>query len=204
MKTVSMSGSLRESVGKKDAKKHRKEGKVPCVIYGGEKQIQFVMDEKNFLKIVFTPEAFLLKIEISGKEYDAILQDIQYHPVTDKIIHADFLEIMPGKKIVMSVPVKVEGVAPGILKGGKLNKKLRKIKVKGLPADLPDSITVNISELNIGDSIKIKDVKNDKLEFLDLANAIIVSVKTARGAAAEEATEEAAKAAGTEGAAAEK
>lgn len=207
MKTVSMSGSLRESVGKKDAKKHRKEGKVPCVIYGGEKQIQFVMEEKNFLKIVFTPEAFLLKIEISGKEYDAILQDIQYHPVTDKIIHADFLEILPGKKIVMSVPVKVEGVAPGILKGGKLNKKLRKIKVKGLPADLPDSITVNINELNIGDSIKIRDVKNDKLEFLDLANAIIVSVKTARGATAEEAAEDAAAAAktgGAEGAAAEK
>jgi large subunit ribosomal protein L25 len=195
MKTVSMSGSLRESVGKKDAKRNRREGKVPCVIYGGKEQIKFVMDEKFFIKILFTDEVYLLKITIDGKDFDAILQDIQYHPVTDKVLHADFLEILPGKKVTIAIPIKVEGVAPGVLQGGKLNKKLRKIKIKGLVEDLPDFITVNINELNIGDSIKVKDVKNDKLEFLDMSSSVIVGVKTARGATAEEAAEDAAAAA---------
>ena len=195
MKTVSMSGSLRESVGKKDAKRSRREGKVPCVLYGGKEQIKFVMDEKFFIKILFTDEVYLLKINLDGKEYDAILQDIQYHPVTDKVLHADFLEILPGKKVTIAIPVKVEGVAPGVLSGGKLHKKLRKIKIKGLVEDLPDFVTVNINELNIGDSIKVKDVKNDKLEFLDMPSSVIVGVKTARGATAEEAAEDAAAAA---------
>jgi len=203
MKTVSMSGSLREGVGKKDAKKIRREGKVPCVLYGGKEQIQFLMDEKFFIKILFTAEVYLLKINIDGKEYDSILQDVQYHPVTDKVLHADFLEILQGKKVTIAIPVKVEGVAPGVLQGGKLHKKLRKIKIKGLVEDLPDSFTVNIDQLNIGDSIKVKDVKNDKLEFLDMPGSVIVSVKTARGATAEEEAEDAAaaaKAAAAEGA----
>jgi large subunit ribosomal protein L25 len=199
MKTVSMSGSLRESVGKKDAKKSRREGKVPCVLYGGKEQIQFVMEEKLFIKILFTAEVYLLKINIGEKEY---------HPVTDKVLHADFLEILPGKKVTIAIPVKVEGVAPGVLNGGKLNTKLRKIKIKGLIEDLPDFVTVNINELNIGDSIKVKDVINDKLEFLDMPGSVIVSVKTARGATAEEAAEDAAAAAklaeGAEAAAAKK
>jgi large subunit ribosomal protein L25 len=194
MKTVSMSGSLREGVGKKDAKKIRREGKVPCVLYGGKEQIQFLMDEKFFIKILFTAEVYLLKINIDGKEYDSILQDVQYHPVTDKVLHADFLEILPGKKVTIAIPVKVEGVAPGVLQGGKLNKKLRKVKIKGLVEDLPDSFTVNIDQLNIGDSIKVKDVKNNKLEFLDMPGSVIVSVKTARGATAEEEAAEAAAA----------
>ena len=208
MKTVSMSGALRAHVGKKDAKKSRREGKVPCVLYGGKEQIQFVMDEKLFIKILFTAEVYLLKINVDGKEYNAVMQDIQYHPVTDKVLHADFLEILPGKKVTIAIPVKVEGVAPGVLQGGKLNKKLRKVKIKGLVEDLPDSFTVNIDQLNIGDSIKVKDVKNDKLEFLDMPGSVIVSVKTARGATAEEAAEDAAAAAkmaeGAEAAAAKK
>lgn len=200
MKTVSMSGSLRESVGKKDAKKNRRDGKVPCVMYGGKEQIKFVMDEKLFIKILFTDEVYMLKIDIDGKVYDAVLQDIQYHPVSDRVLHADFLEILTGKKVTIAIPVKVEGVAPGVLKGGKLTKKLRKIKIRGLIADLPDFVTVNVNELNIGDSIKIKDVINDKLEFLDLPSSVIITVKTARGATAEEAAEDAAAAAKSAGA----
>ena len=195
MKTVSMSGSLRESVGKKDAKRNRREGKVPCVIYGGKEQIKFVMEEKLFVKILFTDAVYLLKINLGGTVYDAVLQDIQYHPVSDRVLHADFLEILPGKKVTIAIPVKLEGVAPGVLKGGKLNKKLRKIKIKGLVEDLPDFITLNINDLNIGDSIKVRDIKNDKLEFLDTPNSVVVSVKTARGATAEEEAEEAAAAA---------
>jgi large subunit ribosomal protein L25 len=195
MKTVSMSGTPRESVGKKDAKKARREGKVPCVIYGGKEQIQFLLEEKLFTKILFTSEVYLLKVKIGSKEYNAVLQDIQYHPVTDKVLHADFLEILPGKKVTIAIPVKLEGVAPGVLKGGKLNLKLRKIKIKGLVEDLPDFVTLNIDELNIGDSIKVRDVVNDKLEFLDMPGSVIVNVKTARGATAEEEAEDAAAAA---------
>ena len=160
-----------------------------------KEQIKFVIEEKLFTKIIFTDEVYLLKINIAGKEYNAVMQDIQYHPVTDKILHVDFLEILPGKKVTIALPVKLEGVAPGVLKGGKLNKKLRKIKIKGLVEDLPDSVTLNIDGLNIGDSIKVRDVVNDKLEFLDMPGSVIVNVKTARGATAEEEAEDAAAAA---------
>ncbi|MBM3436734.1 MAG: 50S ribosomal protein L25/general stress protein Ctc, partial [Bacteroidetes bacterium] len=192
MKTVSMSGALRVHVGKKDAKKTRREGKVPCVIYGGAEQIHFYTDEKAIGKILFTPEVFILKLSIGDKEYNTILQDIQYHPVTDRVLHADFLEILPGKKVSIAIPVKVEGVAPGVLKGGKLHKKLRKVKVKGFPEDMPDYLVVNIGELNIGDSIKVRNMQYPNLEFLDMPSSVIVSVKTARGAGAtpeEEAAE---------------
>ncbi len=195
MKTVSMSGSLRESVGKKDAKKNRREGKVPCVLYGGKEQLHFSVAEADFKKIIFTAEVYLINLNIGGKEYDAVLQDIQYHPVSDRILHADFLETIPGKPIIISIPVHIEGVAPGILKGGKLHKKIRKLKVKGLPEYLPNHLTLSIDDLDIGDSIKVKDVKYEHLEFLDTATSVVISVKTARGATAEELEEDAAAAA---------
>ena len=113
MKKVSMSGSLRENVGKKDAKKHRREGNIPCVIYGGEKQIHFVTNEIKFDKVIFTPEVYLITIEIDGKEYLTILQDVQYHPVTDKVLHADFLELADGKTISIGIPVRLTGSAAG-------------------------------------------------------------------------------------------
>jgi large subunit ribosomal protein L25 len=190
MKTVSLSGSLRENVGKKDAKKHRREGKVVCVLYGGKEQVHFTIDEMAFSKIIFTPEVYLINLQLNGKEYSAILQDIQYHPVNDKVLHADFLEIFEDKAVTIGVPVKFEGVAPGILAGGKLFKKLRKLRVNGLVKDLPDFIVINIDELGIGDSVRVRDVINKELEFLDTPNAVIVMVKTARGAAEEEEGEE--------------
>ena len=180
MKTVSLSGSLRENVGKKDAKKNRREGKVPCVLYGGKEQLHFQMEERTFTNIVFTPEVYILKISIDGKEYSAILQDIQYHPVTDIILHADFLEILPGKNISIGVPLKLKGTSVGVLQGGKLIQKLRKIRVKGLIDDLPEIIEIDITELGIGDSTKIRDLELDKLELLDPANSVIVRVRTAR------------------------
>jgi len=195
MKAVSMSGALRAHVGKKDAKKHRREGEVPCVIYGGKEQVHFYTEEKVFKKILFTPEVYILKISIGDKEYNTILQDIQYHPVTDRVLHADFLEIIPGKKVNIAIPIKVEGVAPGILQGGKLNKKLRKVRVLGLPENLPDFLVVNIDGLNIGDSIKVRDMKYEDLEFLDTPSSVIVNVKTARGAGATPEEEAAAEAA---------
>jgi large subunit ribosomal protein L25 len=203
MKTVSLSGSLRENVGKKDAKKNRREGKVPCVIYGGEKQIHIAIEEKSFKKIIFTPEVYLININVDGKEYQVVLQDIQYHPVNDSILHADFLEISPDKPVTIAIPVKFEGVAPGVLQGGRLVKKLRKVKVSGLAENLPDFIMLNIDKLNIGNSIRIKDVVYENLTLLDTPNAVIVAVKAARGMSAEEiAEEEAAEAAAAEAAAA--
>jgi len=196
MKTVSLSGSLRENVGKKDAKKNRKEGKVPCVIYGGEKQIHIAIDEKSFKKIIFTPEVYIIIIKVDGKDYQTILQDIQYHPVNDNILHADFLEIIPNKPITIAIPVKFEGVAPGVLQGGRLVKKIRKLKVSGLADNLPDFIMLNIDKLDIGNSIRVKDITYKNLTFLDTPNAVIVGVKTARGLSAEElAEDEAAEAA---------
>ena len=191
MKTVSMSGSLRENVGKKDAKMNRKLGKVPCVLYGGKEQIHFIADEKDFVKIIFTPEVFIIKLSINAKEYNAVLQDVQYHPVTDKILHVDFLEILSGKPVIIGLPVVIEGNAIGVLKGGRLVNKIRKFKVKALVEHLPDNIVLDITNLDIGDSIKVKDVSRENLEFLDISNAEIVGVKVTRVAETiEEVSEE--------------
>ncbi|MCD4737223.1 MAG: 50S ribosomal protein L25/general stress protein Ctc [Bacteroidales bacterium] len=201
MKTVSMSGALRAHVGKKDAKKVRKDGKVPCVLYGGEEQIHFSMDEKDFTRIVFTPEVFLIELTIDGKQYRAVLQDIQYHPVTDSILHADFLEVLADKAVTVGIPVRLEGNSIGVLKGGMLFKKMREIKLRGLVEDFPDFILLNIDNIDIGDAIRIRDIQFDNIQFIDAASTVVVSVKTARGAGMEEEEEEAAEVAeGAEGA----
>jgi large subunit ribosomal protein L25 len=182
MKTVSMSGSLRENVGKKDAKKARREGKIPCVLYGGKEQVHFTLGEKEFSKIIFTPEVFVLNISINGTSYKAILQDVQYHPVTDVILHVDLLQVIDGKPVIIGVPVIFTGTAPGILKGGRLRKRLNKLLVKGLVDDLPEHIEISISDLDLNDSIKVKDITFANLEFMESPGTEIVGVKTARGA----------------------
>jgi large subunit ribosomal protein L25 len=186
MKTVSLSGSLRANVGKKDAKKLRKEGKVPCVIYGGKEQKHFYLDQKDFKKIIFTPEVFIIKIDLEGTVYETILQDIQYHPVSDFVLHADFLELTPGRAVTLAIPVQLEGTAPGVVKGGKLQLKLRKLRLKGQVENMPEHVVLDISKLDIGKSIKIKDIQMEKVQFLDPANAVVVSVKAARGVSAAE------------------
>ena len=180
MKRVSLSGSLRENVGKKDAKKHRREGNIPCVLYGGEKQIHFVTNEIKFDKIIFTPDVFLISIDIEGEEYNVILQDVQYHPVTDKVLHADFLELAEGKPISIGIPVTLTGSSAGVMAGGQLIKKMHKIRMKGLIDDLPEKVEVDITDLVIGSSIKVRDVELDKLSLLDPPNSVIVRVKTSR------------------------
>ncbi len=182
MKTVSVSGSLRENVGKKDAKELRRQGKVPCVLYGGKEQVSFSMADLDFKDIIYTPEACLIKLDINKKVYDVILQDAQFHPVTGKIIHCDFLQIFPDKPLKIEIPIKVSGNSPGVIKGGKLITKLRKLKVKGLMDALPDNIDVNISKLNIADSVKVGQLAVEGLEFLNPANAVVVIVKMTRGA----------------------
>jgi large subunit ribosomal protein L25 len=198
MKTVSLSGSLRENVGKKDAKKHRTEGKIPCVLYGGKEQVHFVIDDKQFRKIVFTPEVCLVNLVLDGKETVTLIQDMQFHPVTDRILHVDFLEVIPDKPVTIGVPVKLTGTAPGVLKGGKLILKMRKVKIKALAKDLPDYITLNIDPLDIGDSIKVSEVKMDNVLFLDAPSTVIVGVRTARTVVEEVPGAEAAAAEGAE------
>jgi large subunit ribosomal protein L25 len=189
MKALKLSGSLRGNVGKKDAKKIRREGNVPCVLYGGEKQIHFSIPEKDFKNLVFSPNSYLLEISVDDKEYKAILQDIQFHPVSDIILHADFLQIFDDKPFAIGIPLQFTGVSKGVLKGGKLHQKFRKLVVKALPKDLPDEIVVDITNLGINQSIKVSELLRPNLTFLDPPTAVVVTVKTARGAVSEDEEE---------------
>ncbi|MBQ3710614.1 MAG: 50S ribosomal protein L25/general stress protein Ctc [Bacteroidales bacterium] len=192
MKTVSLSGSLRENVGKKDAKALRKSEMVPCVLYGGDEQIHFATEAKNFKKLLFTPECFIINVTIDGKSYNTILQDVQYHPVTDNVLHADFLLVKDDKPITVVLPIAIEGSAPGVIRGGKLKQAIRKIKVSGLAKDIPEIVTVNISNLNILDAIRVRDINIDGVTMVTPGYQVIVEVRAARGASAstEEETEE--------------
>ncbi len=180
MKQVSLSGSPRENVGKKDARKQRKSGHVPCVIYGGKEQVHFATDEKTLVKFLFSPNVFIVKVNIGNKSYETIVQDIQFHPVTDRVLHVDFLEIHPDKPVNIAVPLLTTGTPQGVLRGGKLDKKLRKLKVRALPAHLPDHITIPIEGLDIGQAIKIGELNYEHITFLDSPNNVIVAVRTAR------------------------
>ena len=180
MKTVSMSGSSRESVGKKDAKLQRSEGRIPCVLYGGEEQIKFVADEKSFHQIVFTPESYFIKLTIDGKSHDCVLKDIQYHPVSDTILHADFIEFEMDKLLTVSVPVKFTGNAPGLIKGGQLVKKFRKLNVRALPADMPEAVVVDISNLDIDQKIIIGELPQEKFKILEKPERYIIAIRPTR------------------------
>ena len=180
MKTVSLSGSLRENVGKKDAKKHRREFNVPCVMYGGKEQVHCVAEEKVLMKMMHTPVAHIFELTIGGHKHNTIVQDVQYHPVTDRMLHVDFMEIIPEKPVTIGIPIKVIGVAPGVLRGGKLVKKMRKLLVKALVQHLPDEITVSIDGLEIADSVKVSNMVLENVTFLDPPTSVILGIRTAR------------------------
>jgi large subunit ribosomal protein L25 len=180
MKSVSISGSPRANVGTKDAKELRRNGLVPCVIYGGKEQIHFAAPEAAFKPLIYSPDAHTVTLDVGGRQLNAVLQEAQFHKISDKLLHVDFLEIIPGKPITMSIPVKVEGNSAGVRAGGKLVKKLRFLKVKGLADQMPDFITLDISALEIGQSIYVRDVSVEGLTLLDSPNLTIVSVKTTR------------------------
>jgi large subunit ribosomal protein L25 len=181
MKTVSISGSPRENVGKKDAKEIRRNGQVPCVLYGGKEQIHFKADVKDFKDLIYSPEVHLVKININGTEYDATMQEIQFHPVKDHILHIDFIQLFPDKPAKIDIPVSLAGTAAGVRAGGKLIKKQRLLKVKAMPGDLPDSIEVNVENLQVGDIVRVKDIDPGKLTILNAPSTVIASVKGKRG-----------------------
>ena len=200
MKEVSLSGSVRTNVGKKDAKAVRAAGNVPCVVYGAGTQTHFSVKHVDMEKLIYTPNVYIINVDLDGKTVKTIVQDIQFHPVTDNILHIDFIELQDDKKIKVNIPVNLFGRSPGVLNGGKLQQIFRRLKVYALPGDLPDSIEVDISPLKIGMAIRVSDVNNDKLNIINAANAVICSVKMARGAAAADEEEEEEAAATEEGA----
>ena len=182
MKSITINGSQRESVGKSSTKALRNAGKVPCVVYGGEKPVHFSADEISFSKLVYTPDAHTVIISLDKKEeINAIIQDIQFHPVSEKILHIDFFQLFENKEINMTIPVKFSGNAPGVrLEGGLLFKNKRKLYVKALPKNLPDYISVEISNLHLNDKVTIQDLFNDNYAFVHPENMVVCQVKMSR------------------------
>jgi large subunit ribosomal protein L25 len=189
MKSLAISAKTREKVGKSDSKALRNQGKVPCVLYGGEKQVSFYAHENDFRKLVYTSDIFLVELDIDGTKFSAIMQDIQFHPVTDKILHIDFLQVFDDKEITVSIPVKLTGLSIGVRNGGNLMHRRKSIITRALPANLPDAITIDISDLKIGMFVYIKDLRSDVYDFLAADNSVVVGVKTARNAIEDELAE---------------
>ena len=203
MQAITIKGSERESVGKASTKALRNAEKVPCVLYGGEKPIHFSADEMSFKGLVYTSNAHTVVIEMEGHQaYEAVLQDIQFHPVTDRIMHIDFYQLFEDKPVSMNIPVRLEGNSPGVRNGGRMLFRKRKLTVRALPANLPDAIMVDISKLRIGGTISVGDVKTEEYIFLHPDNTSIVQVKASRNAVDDEEDDEEEGAEGTEAAAA--
>jgi len=202
MKSITINGSQRESVGKKDAKALRNAGQVPCVLYGGDKPVHFSAPELAFSKLVYTPNAHTVVIAMEkGKSLNAIMQDIQFHPVTDRIIHVDFYQLFEDKEITMEIPVHVIGTSKGVLNGGVLRRNLRKLKVKAIPSNLPDFVEADITPLKIGSKLYITELANPDYKFLHPDNTVVCQVRRSRASVAEfeEELEEAAAEAAAEG-----
>ena len=182
MKSITIQGTKRESVGKKSTKALRDAELVPCVVYGGAETLNFSAEEKSFKGLVYTPEAHTVSIEVDGKTIPAVLQDIQFHPLTDKILHADFYQLSDDKPVVMEVPVRLTGRAKGVVSGGAMRQSFRKLKVKALPGNLPDEIVVDVTPLKIGNKLYVGDVKTNNFTFMHPDNAVVVAVKMSRTA----------------------
>jgi large subunit ribosomal protein L25 len=189
MKTFALGASVRET-NKIANRALRNQGKVPCVLYGGEKQVYFSATENDLNKLVNTPDVYLLNIDIDGESFQAILQDIQFHPLTDRIIHIDFLQIFDDKEVTVNIPVNFIGTPIGVRNGGNLLVRKRAIRTRAIPANLPDAIDINIEELKIGKFLYIGDVRDERYTFLAGDKSVIVGVKTARGAVEDEEEEE--------------
>ncbi len=187
MKVISMSGSPRENVGKKDAKAYRRAGLIPAVLYGGSEQKMLLLSVEEVEAAIITPVVYLIDLSLEGKKYQCVVKDLQSHPVTDEIIHLDLLEVLPEKPITISLPLNLNGTPKGVLQGGKLVKKFRKLKVKGLAANLPATIEVNISKLDVNEFLYVRDIQLDNIQILDLPNAVVAGVKSTRSTATEAA-----------------
>ena len=201
MKSITIKGSQRESVGKKATKALRNAGQVPCVLYGGDKPLHFSALENEFTHLVYTPNAHTVVIELeSGEKLHAVLQDIQFHPVTDKILHIDFYQLFEDKEISMNIPIRLVGNSRGVKNGGVLRRNNRKLRVKALPANLPDFIEVDITPLKIGDNVQVGELPTNGYRFLHTDNTVVCQIKTARTAIVDEVDEDEELLEGEEGA----
>lgn len=189
MKTIEINGTKRSSMTKQEIKSLRDQEKVPCVLYGTNEPVHFSADLSAFKGLVYTPDVHMVKLNVDGSSRTAILQDIQFHPVTDIIQHVDFLEVGNDKPVTMSIPIRLTGASEGVKQGGKLVTKVRRLKVKSLPAQLPDFVSVDISPLKIGSSIRVRDLNVDGVTFLDSPSNVIVGVRMTRNVAAEATAE---------------
>ncbi|MEG9327311.1 LSU ribosomal protein L25P [Salinimicrobium catena] len=191
MKSITINGSKRESVGKKATKALRNAGQVPCVLYGGDQPLHFAADEIAFKDLVYTPDVHTVVIELKdGEKFDAVLQDIQFHPVTDAILHIDFYQIFEDKEISMEIPVHTTGIARGVKNGGVLRFNLRRMRVKGLPGNLPDFIEADITPLKIGNKLYVTALKSDDYKIMHPDNTVVCQVRTSRNVVALDEDEE--------------
>ncbi|MFM6965563.1 MAG: 50S ribosomal protein L25 [Sphingomonadales bacterium] len=182
MKTAQLSGSVRSNVGKKDAAEARRAGLVPCVLYGQGEQTHFAVKRTAIDKIVFSPDVFQVALDIEGKKAVGIIRELQQHPTKDTIQHVDFYELNENKEVRVKLPVRITGSSRGVMAGGKLMTVFRQLQCVGLPSALPDAITLDITKLRIGQSIRVSSIEIPGVKFLDPANAVVVAVKMARGA----------------------
>ena len=187
MKTFELKGTVRTELGKKATKADRVAETVPCVLYGGAENTHFTTTISDIRKLIYTPEVYVVNLDVDGKKTKAIMKALQFHPVSDKVLHIDFLELAEDKPVIIELPVKLEGLAEGVKAGGKLSLEMRKLKVKGLYTQFPENIVINVSELGLGKSIQVAKVSVANLEILNNKNAVVAQVKltrAARGAAA--------------------
>jgi large subunit ribosomal protein L25 len=182
MKTAQLSGSLRANVGKKDAKAIRNEGLVPCVLYGQGEQTHFAVKRVPIEKLVFSPDVYQIELDIDGKKAKAIIRELQQHPTKDTVQHIDFLELNDSKEVRVKLPVRLTGSSRGVRAGGKLMQVFRHMQCQGLPTALPEEIKIDISQMRIGHSFRVSNIEIPGVKILDPANAVVVSVKMARGA----------------------
>lgn len=202
MKTIDLKATIRQDVGKKATKQVRKNGEIPCVLYGGEELVHFSAPVNDFRNLIYTPHVYIVNLDLEGKQLQAMVKDLQFHPVSDAILHIDFILVTQDKPAVARIPVVTKGFARGVQAGGKLKVELRRLKVKALPKDLPDKLTIDVTKVGLGHSIKVRDLKFEGLEMLDPKSAVVVSVKLTRAAkgAAAAMEEEESEAEGAEGA----
>lgn len=186
MKTLEIKGSIRKELGKKDSKKLRKDGNVPCVIYEKDGNVHFYTHENNFKNLIYTPDAHIVNLDLDGKPYKAVLQDVQFHPVSDRIIHVDFMEIYDDKPITISLPIMITGDSVGVKAGGKLRIKKRHLKVRGFANDIPENLVIDITNVKIHHSVKVGDLAYDKVELVEPKITTVLSVASSRVATKEE------------------
>ena len=203
MKSFEIKGTLRSELGKKDSKKLRETDEVPCVMYGGNEVLHFTASLKSFFGLVYTPHVYIVEIELEGKKYKAAMKEIQFHPVSEKIMHIDFVEVSDEKEVTIHIPIRVTGNSIGVKNGGKLRVRRRTLQVKALPVDLPDDLEIDVTKLNIGQSIRVGDLNYKNLKLTESPRSLILSIISSRVTAKGMAPVESEETEGEETAAAE-